>query len=117
MELRSSGSALQALTQKRYGALELWRRAAGVGTWRSLPQEVWRCVAGVLPPRGMELQSSEVRCRRCLKRSMERWSSSVLLLLKFLAFVPHGSFVKPLAVCVTFPLNGENLANPLNLAG
>ena len=20
---------------------ELWRRAAGVGTWRSLPQEVW----------------------------------------------------------------------------
>src|SRR6266480_7306430 len=33
---------------------------------------------------------------------MERWSSSVLLLLlKFLAFVPDGSFVKPLAVCVT----------------
>ena len=52
----------------RYGDLERWRHAAGVGTWRSLRQELW--------------------------------SSSVLLLLQFLAFVPQGSVRKTLAVCV-----------------
>src|SRR6266513_1658305 len=73
---------------------EIWRRAAGVGTCRSLPQELW---------------SSEVRCRRCLKRDLERrdvevWSSGALanclLLLEFLAFVHRGTCGKTLAVCI-----------------
>jgi len=51
----------------------MWRRAAGVGTCRSLPQEFWTFAAGVA--------------------SKEVWSSSVLLLLEFLAFVPQGSLL------------------------
>src|SRR5947207_6054438 len=61
MEGRSSGGALQALPQKRYGALELWRRAAGVGTWRTHRGiDLWKCAAGVSTWRcgGMELCSS-----------------------------------------------------------
>ena len=30
---------------------------------------------------------------------MERWSSSVLLLLKFLAFVPQGSLLRHMLLC------------------
>ena len=74
MEFRGSGDALQALPQKRHRAPELWRLAAGVATWRK-----------------QRYRALEMRCRRCLKRGMERWSSSVLLLLlKFLAFVRQG---------------------------
>jgi len=54
--------------------------------------KVWRCAAGVA------------------SFPQERWSSSVLLLLKFLAFVPKGSLVKPLAVCVSSPLHCQHLA-------
>jgi len=35
------------VASKRYGDLGLGRHAAGLGTWRCLPQEVWRCAAGV----------------------------------------------------------------------
>ena len=72
--------------------LEVWRRAAGVGTCGSLPQELWRCAAGVALKevwssgaleacytcRDVEEFASralEIRCGRCLKRGMEIWSS------------------------------------------
>ncbi len=58
VEVWSSGGALQALPQKRYGDLELWRRVAGVRTCRRY--------------RGIEL---EVRCRR---RDIEVWRPGAL---------------------------------------
>ncbi len=81
MELGSSGGALQACRRLRVEVRrsgELWRRAAGGGTWRRQRGiALWRFAAGV-------------STWRCL--SQERWSSGVLLLLlKFLAFVPQGS--------------------------
>ena len=39
---------------------------------------------------------------------MELWSSSVLLLLEFLAFVPQGTLGKTLAVCVTCRLRCQH---------
>ena len=71
------------------GGVELWRRAAGVGTWRSLPQEVWRCAEGVLPlcfkssggaleacrRGGMEFGSSGDALQACRRRGIEVWSS------------------------------------------
>jgi len=59
-ELRSSGGALQECRRgdvrlKRSGALVVCCRCRDV---ESLPQEVWRYAAGVLPLRGMELWSS-----------------------------------------------------------
>jgi len=83
LELWQHAAGPGTLLQKRYGDPELWRRAAGTGTWRRQRGiEFWRCAAGVA--------SKEV---------WERWGSSVLLLLKFLAFVPRGSLVKP--ICFT----------------
>src|SRR6266480_4812725 len=59
----------------------------------------------------------EMRCRRCLKRGMELRSSSVLLLLEFLAFVPRGSLGKTLALCLTPENAAHNCGHPANLSG
>src|SRR6266513_2790543 len=100
----------------RRGGVEVWisgaweANAADLGTWRHGGLEAYCRCADVEAHR---YEGLEVRCRRvdvemlrsaagvqawgC--RRMELRSSSVLLLLllKFLAFVPQGSLLKPLA--------------------
>jgi len=49
------------VASKRYGAPALWRRTAGVGTWRCLPQEIGS--SG-----GVAVQTSR-------RRGMEPWRS------------------------------------------
>src|SRR5436190_23448124 len=44
LEVRCKRADVEA---KRYGDPELGRHAAGLGTWRCLPQELWRFDAGV----------------------------------------------------------------------
>src|SRR5204863_532116 len=98
--------------------MEPWSSGGGVGTCRSLPQELWRCAAGVGTSRygDRELwrravrvltwrghRGSEIwRCAAAVEK-LEIWSSGgtlqacrrrdvevCLLLLEFLAFVPRG---------------------------
>ena len=99
---------------------EVWRCAADVQTRRCLPQEIWssgvrrrrclfvsrapelwRCAARVgtcRRHRGMELWSSGGALQACRRGDVEVWSSNVLLLLEFLAFVPQGSLRETLAL-------------------
>src|SRR6266480_4544692 len=77
-ELRSSGGALQALPQKRYGDLQFWRRAAGLGTWRRhrlLEMRRRRVDVEVFASRTLELWRRAARVGTCRSLPQELWSS------------------------------------------